>query len=62
MQQKQEEDESKANQDLQPDGGEDPRHRLSIRAQAVLHAVAAWAHHLPAGAGEVTYIFFPPAE
>jgi hypothetical protein len=62
MQQKQEENESEAYKNLQPDAGEDPRHRLSARAQAVLHAVAAWAHQLPAGTVDVTYTLFPPED
>ena len=37
-------------------------HRLSARAQAVLHAVTAWAHQLPAGTVDVTYTLFPPED
>ena len=59
MHQKQEENESEADKDLQPDAWEDPLHRLSARAQAVLHAVTAWAHQLPAGTVDVTYTLFP---
>ena len=62
MQQKQEENERDAYTDLQPDAWEDPRHRLSARAQAVLHAVTAWAQQLPVGMVDVTYTLFPPED
>jgi len=62
MQQKQAENERDAYTDLQPDAWEDPRQRLSARAQAVLHAVTAWVQQLPAGTVDVTYTFFPPED
>jgi hypothetical protein len=62
MQQKQAENERDADSDFQPDGWEDPRQRLSARAQAVLHAVTAWVQQLPAGTVDVTYTFFPPED
>ena len=62
MQQKQQQNDREADHDLQPDGWEDPRQRLSARAQAVLHAVTAWVQQLPAGTVDVTYTFFPPED
>src|SRR5262245_43064792 len=62
MRQKQEEDESDAYTELQPDAWEDLRHRLSPRAQAVLHAVTTWAQQLRAATVDVTCQLFPPED
>ena len=62
MQQRRQETGRDAYTDLQPDAWEDALRRLSARARAVLHAVTAWVHQLPAGTVDVTCSLFPPED